>query len=195
MQFPLNLSFKILALAPQVYVRDASGNLQMYVKQKLLKLKESVTVFADEQQTRPIYTINADRVIDWSAKYTIAESGTGAVLGAIKRKGMKSLWKASYEIERDGATVMTVTEANPWVKVADRLLGEIPGLGLFAGYFLHPAYLVARADGTQLMKLTKQPAFMEGRFKLETQSEVSEADERLVVLSLLMMMLLERTRG
>jgi len=195
MQFPLSLSFKILALAPQVYVRDASGTLQMYVKQKLLKLKESVTVFADEQQSQPIYTINADRVIDWSAKYTIAESGTGAVLGAIKRKGMKSIWKASYEIERDGATVMNVTEANPWVKVADHFLGEIPGLGLFAGYFLHPAYLISRADGTKIMKLTKQPAFMEGRFKLEMLSQVSEEDERLAVLSLLMMMLLERTRG
>ena len=72
MQFPLSLSFKILALAPQVYVRDASGVVQMYVRQKLMKLKEAVTVFADESQTTPLYTINADRVIDWSARYNIA---------------------------------------------------------------------------------------------------------------------------
>jgi hypothetical protein len=195
MQFPLNLSFKILALAPQVYVRDASGNLQMYVKQKLLKLKEAVTVFADEAQTVPLYTMNADRVIDWSAKYNIAEAGTGTPLGAIKRKGMKSIWKATYEIERGGAPAMTITEANPWVKIADRFLGEVPGLNLFTGYFLHPAYIVAAADGTQMMKLTKQAAFMEGRFKCELLTQVSEEDERLAVLSLLMMMLLERTRG
>ncbi|HEX8432508.1 MAG TPA: hypothetical protein VF625_14555, partial [Longimicrobium sp.] len=62
MRFPLNLTFKILALAPQVFVRDADGELQLYVRQKALKLKEAVTVFADEAQTRVLYTINADRI-------------------------------------------------------------------------------------------------------------------------------------
>ena len=195
MQFPLSLSFKILALAPQVYVRDASGVVQMYVRQKLMKLKEAVTVFADESQTTPLYTINADRVIDWSARYNIAEAGTGTPLGSVKRQGMRSIWKAHYEVERDGAVVMTVREANPWVKVMDHVLGEIPGIGLLTGYFLHPAYLVSSADGMQIMKLVKEPAFMEGRFRLESTSAASEADEKLAVLSLLMMLLLERARG
>lgn len=195
MQFPLSLSFKIMALAPQVFVRDAGGTVQMYVKQKLLKLKESVTVFADEGQTRPLYTMNADRVIDWSARYNIAEAGTGTPLGSVKRQGMRSIWKANYEIERDGAVVMTVREANPWVKVLDHFLGELPGIGLLSGYFLHPAYLVTRADGTQVMKLTKEPAFLEGKFRLEQNAQMSDEDERLAVLGLLMMLLLERTRG
>jgi hypothetical protein len=196
MQFPLSLSFKILALAPQVFVRDSSGTVRMYVRQKLMKLKEAVTVFSDEAQTTPLYTINADRVIDWSARYRIAESGNGAELGAIKRKGMKSLWRAQYEIERGGAVVMNIREANPWVKVMDRVLGEIPGLGLLTGYFFHPAYLVSRADGTEILKLTKQAAFMEGRFSLEALvPQLSDEDETLAVLSLLMMLLLERARG
>jgi hypothetical protein len=196
MQFPLSFSFKILALAPQIFVRDASGQLQMYVKQKLLKLKEAVTVFADEAQTRPLYTINADRVIDWSARYNIAEAGTGTPLGSIKRQGMRSLWKAAYEIERDGAVVMSVREANPWVKVLDHFLGEIPGIGILSGYFLHPAYLVTRAsDGLQVLKLTKEPAFMEGKFRLDANAPLSDEDERLAVLGLFMMLLLERARG
>jgi hypothetical protein len=195
MQFPLSLSFKILALAPQVYVRDASGAVQMYVRQKLMKLKEAVTVFADEAQTTPLYTINADRVIDWSARYRIAEASGGRELGAVKRQGMRSIWRAQYEVERDGAVVMNIREANPWVKVMDHLLGEIPGLGLLTGYFFHPAYLVSRADGTQILKLTKQAAFMEGRFTLESLATLADEDERLAVLSLLMMLLLERARG
>ena len=44
MNYPLNLSFKLLALASQIYVRDANGNLIGYVKQKLLKLKEDINV-------------------------------------------------------------------------------------------------------------------------------------------------------
>lgn len=30
--YPLNLSFKIIALAPQVRVTDAAGNLLLYVR-------------------------------------------------------------------------------------------------------------------------------------------------------------------
>ena len=195
MQFPLAFSFKIMALAPQVFVRDASGTLQMYVKQKLMKLKEAVTVFADEGQTTPLYTMNADRVIDWSARYNIAEAGTGTPLGSIKRQGMRSIWKAHYEIERDGAVVMSIREANPWVKVLDHFLGELPGIGMFTGYFLHPAYLVTRSDGTQIMKLVKEPAFLEGKFRVEASAPASDDEQRLAVLSLLMMLLLERTRG
>lgn len=195
MQFPLSFSFKILALAPQVFVRDAGGTLQLYVKQKLLKLKESVTVFADEAQAQPLYTINADRVIDWSASYRIANAGDGVELGSLKREGMRSIWKAHYQISRGGAAVMHIREANPWVKVADHFLGEIPVLGMLSGYLFHPAYVVSDAAGTPILRLTKEPAMLEGRFRLEALAPVTAEDETLAVLSLLMMVLLERARG
>ncbi len=111
MQFPLNypldISFKVVALAPQISVTDASGNLVFYVKQKLFKLKEAVTVFADAQQTQPLYTMNADRVLDFSARYNFADL-QGMPLGAVKRHGMKSLWKARYDILDGDAVVMTI---------------------------------------------------------------------------------------
>jgi uncharacterized protein YxjI len=97
MNFPVDLTFKLLALASQIYVRDANGNLMGYVKQKLLKLKEDINVFADESQTAVIYNIKADRVLDFSARYTFRD-GAGNVIGSIKRKGMRSIWKANYEI-------------------------------------------------------------------------------------------------
>ena len=66
MNYPLKLSFKLLAIASQIYIRDANGQLLGYVKQKLLKLKEDINVFADEQQTQHLYNIKADRVLDFS---------------------------------------------------------------------------------------------------------------------------------
>ena len=74
MHYPLTVSFKILALAPQVAVRDVEGQLLFYVKQKLLKLKEAVTVFSDDGQTQPLFYINADRVLDISARYHISDA-------------------------------------------------------------------------------------------------------------------------
>ena len=97
MQFPLQITFKILALAPQMYVQEASGRQIGYVRQKLMAFKESVTVFTDDTQARPIYTINADRVIDFTANYHFADA-SGRPLGRIRREGMRSLWRAHYVI-------------------------------------------------------------------------------------------------
>ncbi|HEY71689.1 MAG: hypothetical protein DRJ03_11200 [Chloroflexi bacterium] len=194
LNYPLNISFKIAALAPQISVIDASGNLVFYVKQKLFKLKEAVTVFADTQQTQPLYTMSADRVLDFSARYNFADQ-QGIPLGAVKRQGMKSLWKARYDILDGDAIVMTIQEENPWVRVIDGFFNQIPIVGLFSGYMFHPAFLVMRPDETVIMRVQKQPAFFEGKFTIEKQAEFDDTEEKRMILSVLMMLLLERTRG
>ena len=194
MDYPLNLSFKLLALAPQIYVRDAAGQLRMYVKQKLLKLKEQVTIFADEGQTIPLYHIKADRVIDFNARYNIS-SPDGRELGSVRRKGRRSLWRANYEVLRGEEVIFVLKEANPWAKVGDALFGEIPVLGMFAGYVFHPRYLVQRADGSAALEVAKQNALFEGKYRIEKRVDLSPEDEGMAILSILMMLLLERRRG
>lgn len=195
MNFPVDLTFKLLALASQIYVRDANGNLMGYVKQKLLKLKEDINVFADESQTTVIYNIKADRVIDFSARYTFRD-GMGNVIGSIKRKGMRSIFKANYEIT-DAADnhIMNINEENGWVKVIDALVGELPVIGMFTGYLFNPTYMLTRIDGTPLARLAKQPAFFEGKFQITPQTQLSSEEEVRVLLSYLTMTLLERARG
>jgi hypothetical protein len=194
MDYPLHLSFKMMALAPQISVTDARGQLIFYVKQKLLRLKESVTVYGDPAQAQPLYTMNADKVIDFSARYGLADA-EGSTLGAVQRQGMRSLWRAHYDILDANRPILTIREANPWVKVADHALGGVPVLGLFAGYFFHPAYIVSRSEGTEVMRLSKQPAFLEGKFLITRRHELTPHEETLALLSLLMMTLLERRRG
>lgn len=196
LNYPLQLTFKIAAFAPQIRVTDASGNLVFYVKQKLFKLKEAVGVFADEAQTQKLYEINADRVIDFSARYSFTDT-QGQSLGAVKRQGMKSLFKAHFDVFQDGSDqpALTIQETNPWTKFFDALFSQIPIVGMFSGYVFHPVYEVARPDGAAVMTLKKQPAFFEGKFTIEKQAEVSDDEERRIMLSVLMMLLLERMRG
>ena len=196
MNYPLKLSFKLLAIASQIYIRDANGQLLGYVKQKLLKLKEDINVFADEQQTQHLYNIKADRVLDFSANYRFTDN-RGSTVGSIKRKGMRSIFKAHYEIYApDGSLAMEIHEENAWIKVVDSLVGELPVIGMFTGYFFNPAYIINRANGgIQIARLQKQPAFFEGIFQLEKLAEMSDDEEALVLLGFLTMTLLERARG
>ena len=193
MRYPLTLTFKTIALAPQISVADADGNLVFYVKQQLFKLKEAVNVFADKEQTRLLFTIKADRVIDFSAQYHF-RSAEEADLGSVKKRGMKSLWKAHYDIFDGSTLTMEVGEENPWVKFMDGIFSGIPVLGLFSGYVFHPAYLVSR-QGTVVMRIQKLPAFFEGRFEITKNTDLIAAEETRALLSLLMMALLEKSRG
>ncbi len=195
MNYPLDLTFKLLALASQIYIRDASGNLLGYVKQKLFKLKEDINIFADENQTHLLYNIKAERVLDFSARYNFTDSG-GQFVGSIRRKGMRSIWKAHYEIS-DAANrqVLQIHEESAWTKVLDALVGEIPLVGMFTGYLFNPAYIISRMDDSPVLLLKKQPAFFEGKFQLTPQSQIAPNEETLVLLGSLMLTLMERRRG
>jgi uncharacterized protein YxjI len=193
--YPLTLRFKILAVARQIAVHDASQRLLMYVRQKAFKLKEAVTVFADEAQTRPLYRIKADRVIDFGATYEIT-ADDGTYLGAVRQQGMKSLWRARYDIVRDGSVVFTAREENPWAKVADGIFEGIPLIGMFSGYVFHPRYLISTNGGGDVVRVTKKPAFLEGVFAVDRlPTPLSPDDERLLLIATVTMVLLERRRG
>ncbi len=194
MQYPLELTFKFWALAPQISIVDGQGNLVFYVKQKLFKFKEAITIFADLERTRPLYYIKADRIIDFSARYNFTDSN-GKEIGAVKRRGLRSLWRARYDIFDGDSSNLNIQEKNPWVKVADALFAEIPVLGMFTGYVFNPVYLVSRSDGTVVMRLEKIPAFLSRRFTIKAVDQLSDREEEQALLSLMMMLLLERNRG
>jgi hypothetical protein len=197
--YPVKMTFKILALAPQIYVRDAQNRDLLYVKQKLLKLKEEVNVFSNESQTQQLYQIKADRIIDFSAKYTITNA-QGQPVGGIKRQGMASLWRATYDVFGAAQQDFQIKEQSVFVRFMDGALGEVPVLNMFSGYFFNPVYLVRRAgqpDATPpVMKMVKKPSFLEGNFFIEKlDNSLTPAEEERLIVSFLMMALLEKNRG
>lgn len=196
LQYPLTLSFKILALASQATVTDATGRTVLYTKQKLLKFREHVEIWTDKSQGTRLAEIKANKVIDWSARYQFTDA-LGTPIGSVGRRGWRSLWKAHYETFNPGDEIsdFSIKEENPWSKVGDAIFGDIPILGMFTGYLFHPKYSATRSNGTPAMLLTKQAAFWEGRFLIEKTGEMTPREELNLFLSFLMLVMLERRRG
>lgn len=193
--YPLNFQFKVTSLANDFNVKDANGNSLAYVRQKMFKLKEAISVFSNENRSELLYKINADRIIDFNASYSFTNADE-EIIGRIGRKGAKSILKAHYEIfNKDNKQEFVINEENPWAKVGDAVLGEIPVLGMFTGYFCNPRYAIKRADGTIVARLSKESSFMGRKFKLEKLSELNEGEGERMVLAIMMMSLLERRRG
>ncbi|MEP7291542.1 MAG: hypothetical protein ABI835_07145, partial [Chloroflexota bacterium] len=81
-RYPLDLRFKLIALAPRIIVTDADGRDVCFVSQKTFKLKEDIQVFSDESKSVELYRIKANKIIDFSATYAFTDSTTGQSLGA-----------------------------------------------------------------------------------------------------------------
>ncbi len=194
LDYPLDLRFRLISLGPQINVVDAGARSVAYVKQKAFRLKEDVEVHTDESRRTPLWRIKADRIIDWSAAYRITDA-SGALLGTLRRKGGRSLWRATYVItDPNDQPIGGIHEKDPWTKVLDGLLSLVPIVGDLTGYFLNPSYLVSRGDESML-EVRKRPALFEGRFSIEQIGTVDPRSEALFLASVMMMVLLERGRG
>ena len=90
---------------------DTSGNLVFFVKQKAFKLKEEITVFADEGQSDAQLRIKARSILDVSATYDVTDANTGEGVGALQRKGLKSILRDEWVIlDTEGSPVGSIKE-------------------------------------------------------------------------------------
>jgi hypothetical protein len=192
LSYPLDLSFKIVTIGTRIRVTDAKGRLVAYVRKRKFKLKEDVRVYED--QSRLLFRMKADRMLDFSARYAIS-GPDGHPIGAVGRQGMKSLWSSAYILsDANGVEAGTLREESPWVKVLDGMMESVPFGDALGGLFFNPAYLV-ELRGKDVLRIQKQRSILESSFRIEKLADFSEDEEDLLLASLVMMVLLERDRG
>jgi uncharacterized protein YxjI len=89
--------FKFLGAAFHIYAPDES--LAFYSKMKAFKLKEDIRLYTGEDMKTEVLTIKARQIIDFAATYDVFDPMTGnAKVGALKRKGLKSILKDEWII-------------------------------------------------------------------------------------------------
>ncbi|MNV01193.1 hypothetical protein D3C71_913890 [compost metagenome] len=196
LNYPLKLTFKIGTLASDFVIEDSSSATLAYVRQKLFKFIDEIQVFADTSKQNLEFTIKANKWIDFSATYVFTDKN-GNDKGRVARRGWASIWKARYDVyDQNHQLAFHIMEENAWTKIMDGLFSDIPVLGMFTGYVFNPKYIVGRPDGTKVMRLKKDPSFFGRKFTVEKIGDTHNASEdECIVLSLMMMILLERRRG
>lgn len=109
------------------HVYDETGNLIFYSKQKVFKLKEDFRVYSDERQTQELLTIKTPQILDIGATYNVQDATTGEVVGALRRKGLKSLIKDEWIIHsKGGLEIGKLTETSLLAAILSRVINLIP---------------------------------------------------------------------
>ncbi len=81
--------FKLLGASFRIY--DEKENLLFFSQQKAFKLKEEIRLWTGEDMKQELLSIHARKILDFSSTYDVTDSVTGQKIGALRRKGFKSM--------------------------------------------------------------------------------------------------------
>ena len=92
------LKRQVFALTGKFRVYDPSENLLLFSEQKMFRLREDIRVYSDESKSQEVLIIKARQIIDFSAAYDVIDAPSGQKVGALRRKGWRSMLRDEWEI-------------------------------------------------------------------------------------------------
>lgn len=92
------LKKQVFALTGKLRFYDAQGQLALFSEQKMFKLREDIRIYADEAKTQEVISIKARSILDFGATYDVTDSASGQKVGALRRKGLKSILRDEWEV-------------------------------------------------------------------------------------------------
>lgn len=129
---------QVLALTGKIRVYAPSGDLALFSEQKMFKLREDIRVYSDETKQLELLWVQARQIIDFAAAYDVVDSTSGMKVGALRRKGFRSLVRDAWEILDPGDMLIgTIQEDNMTRAMLRRL---------FFGSLLPQVYEVTRDE-------------------------------------------------
>ena len=128
------------------HVYDEAGQLLFYARQKAFKLREDFRVYADETMSTELLTILTPQILDISATYGVRDATTGEVVGAIKRKGLKSIFKDEWVfLGPQGAELGRLKERSVFGALMSRWIKLIP-----------QSYVIVTPDGREIAQIKQR---------------------------------------
>ena len=116
--------FKLLGAAFHVY--NESEQVVLYSNQKAFKLKEDIRMYTGEDMQTEVLSIQARQVLDFSAAYDVVDSITGEKVGALKRKGLKSILRDAWIVmDADDREVGQIEEDSMAMALVRRFLTNL----------------------------------------------------------------------
>jgi hypothetical protein len=121
------LKRQVLALTGVIRLFNPTGQMVLYSRQKMFRLKEDIRVYSDESQTQELLYIQARQIIDFSAAYDVYDSIYQQKVGVLRRKGWRSLLRDEWDVlDANDQPIGRLFEDDPTLAALRRfLLGSL----------------------------------------------------------------------
>lgn len=166
---------KLLGAAFHVYGPD--GRVVAYCKQKAFKLREDIRLYTDESCATELLTMKTKQVIDFGVTFEVTLPD-GSVLASIRRKGLKSILRDTWQVFLPGKTEPRATlKEDSALKATLRRLHEV------FSTLIPQSFHLTSSDGLQIATLRQHFNLFVYRLGVKIEADDPELDE-LVVLAL-----------
>lgn len=116
--------FKIFGSAFHVY--DSAAQVAFYSRQKAFRLKEDLRLYTGEDMRQEVLSIRARRILDFGITFDVFDSPSGAKVGALRRKGLKSLIRDEWLVlDADDREIGRVQEDNAALALIRRFVTNL----------------------------------------------------------------------
>lgn len=166
------------------HVYDPAGQVVMYSKMKAFKLKEDIRIYTGEDMQTEILSIQARQILDFSAAYDVFDPQAGVRVGALRRKGLKSMFKDEWVIlDNSDREIGLIQEESTFKALLRRFVG--------LAALLFPQKYVVSVRGTPVAMF--QQNFNPFVYKLMVNLSPDEAilDRRLALAAAILMAAVE----
>jgi uncharacterized protein YxjI len=92
------LKRQVFALTGKLRFYNPQEQVVLFCEQRMFKLREDIRMYGDEQKSQEILSIKARQIIDFSAAYDVIDTAAGQKVGALRRKGLKSILRDEWEV-------------------------------------------------------------------------------------------------
>lgn len=172
--------FKLFGGAFHAY--DENGILLLYSKQKAFKLKEDFRIYTDERQVEELLTIKTPQILDIGATYNVQDATTGEPVGAIRRRGIKSIFKDEWIFLSNEATeIGKLTERSVLGAIASRFINLIP-----------QTYVISSADGRTIAEIKQHFNPFVLKYSMTILEPEGPIDRRLLISSGILLAAIEQ---
>lgn len=114
-------------MGAKLHIYDNAEQLVLYSQMKAFKLKEDIALYTDESMQKELLRIKARSAIDFSATYDVHDTETGEHIGALRRKGLKSILKDEWTIlDRHDQEIGKIKEDSTAMAILRRFISIIP---------------------------------------------------------------------
>jgi uncharacterized protein YxjI len=108
-------------------IYDPNGQLVFFSKMKAFKLREDIRIFTGEDMQEEVLAIKARQIIDFSAAYDVFDPRANEKVGALKRKGWKSMLLDEWILMDAGdQEIGLIKEASLGMALLSRFINLIP---------------------------------------------------------------------
>ena len=177
---------KVWTIGNKYWIEDASRKIVGFSKQKILKFKEDIRIYTDENMDKEIFKIQQQQILDIWGTFAVIDSQTNATLGYIKRKALMSTFAWDEWDVYDAS---------------NQLIGgihESQGLGLLRKYLpggaLIPEKMTMKINDIPVAEINQQFKIIGDIWELNCIQIPQTLDRRVLLSGILLMGMIERSR-